>query len=515
MVAVPDMISGREALHRLDDAVENARSGHQIALSAAETHARRRDELVRLRAEGYHELAKMRLIEIKDDAAETLSIAERDAIRLLDEHKTFLATIDVDMARAAEALARLKSERRTAEQAVDAALGVYETQVAKTEQRIQSDPGYLQLKQAAETSKSVTLRAAQKLELSKADRDVKRTPYEADPLFMYLWERNFRRPEYRAGPFARSMDTWVAKTCGYDAAHLNYARLIELPDRLAEHVATMKLEEAEAQAAIGRYEGAALEADGAGALARALDGARAKLKSIDADHAAAEAAHSELRIRQERAATGDSGPHDQAARIIEEGLVHASFPDLKVLASQTTSPDDDRIVETLVKLRTQEMQMELDWRNVEAQPARRRAAVEALERVRQRFKSQGLDSPYVGLAGPAFLAAIAAYGEGPNPDYELLWRGVAGSVRQAPTQDDDFFGGPRRGRSIGVGGVIAGVVLDEIIRAAIRGGGRGGGHWGGGGWSGGGGFGGGRSSGGGFRTGGGFGGGGFKTGGGF
>jgi hypothetical protein len=497
MVAAPDFISGREALHRLDDAVETARSDFQIALSANENQTRRRNELVKLRAEGYHELAKMRLGGLKEDDAARMSAAERSAVKLLDDHQAFIATIGERVAKADAALAVLRDRRREAEVAADAALQAYEAQVAKTEQRIAADPAYLALKQGADQAKAVTARAAQKLELAKTDRETKAKPYESDPLFNYLWERKFRQPAYHGGGLTRMLDNWVAKTCRYDDAWLNYARLVELPDRLAEHVGRMKLEEAEAQAAIGRFESGALEQDGSGVLSKVLADAKAKLAAVDADHAAAEAALADLRNQQERAAAGDSGPHEEACRLIEEGLTKISFPDLKVLAAQTTTLEDDRIVDVLVKLRTQELQMDVDWRNLEAQPPRRRSAAEALETVRQKFKNQGLDSPQVMFAGPAFLAALAAYG-GANADADQLWRAIANTIRQAPGPDDDYFGGPRRGRSIGVGGIVTGMAIDAILQGALNGGR--GGRWGGGGWGGGGGgFGGG---GGGFHTGG-------------
>ena len=101
---------------------------------------------------------------------------------------------------------------------------------------------------------SVAVRAEQKLELAKTDRQEKGKPYETDPLFSYLWERKFRTPEYHKGGLSRMLDNWVAKLCRYDEAYLNYARLTELPDRIAEHLANMRLEEAEAQAAIERFE---------------------------------------------------------------------------------------------------------------------------------------------------------------------------------------------------------------------------------------------------------------------
>jgi len=515
MGAYDDVITGRDALHRLDTLTSGAREEFNAATQASDGHARRRADLARLKAESYRELARMRLDIIKSGADETLSAAELQANKLLDEHATFVATIGDKVTTAESALKDAESRRRSAETDVDAALNAYETLTTQVESEVQSDPGYLALKQGYEEAKSVAVRAEQKLELAKTDRSEKGKPYQSDPLFSYLWERKFRTPEYRKSGVSRMLDNWVAKLCGYDAAYLNYARLTELPDRIAEHMASMRLEEAEAQAAIERFEAQKLEERGANKLAGDLIKAKEKLKALDAELAAAEATHRSLREQQERAASGDSGPQEKARLVLEEGLAKASFPDLKVLAAETTTPDDDRLVEALIRLRTEELQMEVNWRNVEALPARRRAGADTLETVRRRFKEAGLDSPYVLVLRGAFEAALEAYGKGPSPDGEALWRAIQATIRQAPRDDDDYFGGRRRGRNIGVGEVVAGVILGEVIKQATRGSRWGGGGWGGG-FGGGGGWGGGSSggsSGGGFKTGGRMGGGGFKTGG--
>ncbi|HOZ27424.1 MAG TPA: hypothetical protein PLH23_09895 [Hyphomonadaceae bacterium] len=506
MAGYDDVISGRDALHRLDTLTSGAREEFDAAAQAAEGHSRRRTDLVRLRSEAYRELARMRLDVIKAGADDTLSAAEKEAERLLADHEKFLATIGGEVSQAESVLKDAEAKRRAGETEVDAALNAYETLTATVEQEVQSDPAYLGLKQGYEEARSVAVRAEQKLELAKTDRSEKGKPYEADPLFSYLWQRKFRTPEYRKGGVSRMLDNWVAKLCRYDEAYLNFARLTELPDRIAEHLASMRLEEAEAQAAIERFEAQRLEERGANKLAGELVHAREKLKALDADLAAVEAKHSELRLQQERAASGDAGPQEKARLVIEEGLAKASFPDLKVLAAETTTPDDDRIVDALIRLRTEELQLEVNWRNVEAMPARRRAGADTLEGVRRRFKDAGLDSPYVLILRGAFEAALEAYGKGPAPNGEALWRAIQATIRQAPRDDDDYFGGRRRGSNIGVGEVVAGVILGEVIKHATRGS-----RWGGGGWGGGGSSGGGSSSGGG-RSGG-FGGGGFKTGG--
>lgn len=507
MGAYDDVINGRDALHRLDTLTSNAREEFDAAAQAADGHSRRRTELARLKSESYRELARMRLDVIKAGADDTLNAAEKEAERLLAEHEQFVATIGGKVDKAAEALRNAEAKRRAGETDVDAALAAYETLTAAVEKEVQEDPSYISLKQAFEDSKAVAIRAEQKLELAKTDQVEKGKPYQSDPLFSYLWERKFRAPDYRKGGLSRMLDGWVAKLCRYDDAYLNYARLTELPDRIAEHLASMRLEEAEAQAAIERFEAQRLEERGAGKLAGDLVKAREALKALDAELGRAEAEHAGLRLQQERAASGDAGPQEQARLAIEDGLAKASFPDLKVLAAETTTPEDDKIVDMLIRLRTEELQMEVNWRNVEAMPARRRAGAETLEGVRRRFKEAGLDSQYVLVLRGAFEAALEAYGKGPAPDGEALWRAIKATIRQAPRNDDGYFGGPRRGRNIGVGDVVAGVILGEVIKAATRGS-RWGGGWGGGGFGGGG----GSSGGGGFKTGGRIGGGGgFKT----
>jgi hypothetical protein len=521
MSGYDDLISGRDALHRLDTLTSGARLEFDSAAKAADGHSRRRADLARMKSEFYRELAAMRLDVIKAGDVAKLNEAERQATKLLADHEVFIANIGGEVEKAASALAEVEARRRAGEAEADAALETYEKLTEETEKEVQADPAYIALKDGFENAKSVTARSVQKLELAKGDRETKSKPYEADPLFKYLWDRKFRTTEYRGGGMTRALDNWVAKLCGYDNAYMNYARLTELPDRIAEHLARMRLEEIEAEAAIERFEAQRLEEKGAGKLAAALDAAKDRLKMLDGELDAAEARHGDLRMQQEKAASGDAGPQEQARRVIEAGFAKASFPDLKVLAAETTTLDDDRIVDALIKLRTEELQMEVNWRNVEALPARRRVSTDTLEQVRRRFKESGLDSPYVMLLRGAFEAAVEAYGRGPKPDGDMLWRAITATVQQAPQQDDSYFGGRRRGRSVGlpgeVVGGIAGVIINEVIREATRSGmrGRWGGGWGGGdgGW-GGGGFGGGGSSsgGGGFKTTGRIGGGGgFKT----
>ncbi len=119
---VADLISGRDALHLLDTLTSKAREDFDAAARSAESFSRRRSELARLKAEGYRELARMRLDVIRAGADDTLGAAESEATRLLEQHDQFLQTIDGDVAKAAEALSEAEARRREGEAEVDAAL---------------------------------------------------------------------------------------------------------------------------------------------------------------------------------------------------------------------------------------------------------------------------------------------------------------------------------------------------------------------------------------------------------
>lgn len=93
-------------------------------------------------------------------------------------------------------------------------------------------------------SNDVVRNAEEKAARAEAHRDEKRRPYESDPLFMYLWRRRFGTRDYEASNLVRYFDRKVAHLIGYEAARVNYAMLLELPDRLREHAERLKQEAA-------------------------------------------------------------------------------------------------------------------------------------------------------------------------------------------------------------------------------------------------------------------------------
>jgi len=195
--------------------------------------------------------------------------------------------------------------------------------------------------------------------VAQNDRQEKGRPYDDDPLFSYLWNRKFRTVDYEAGALTRTLDGWVAKLCGYDKAHLTYARLTELPERLAEHVGHVEALEVEAETALKTIETRTLREGGVDDQEAGIEKIRATIRQIDTQVEGAEERHLARSKSHQDAIEARTGPAEEARKILATALRKMNFPDLRIMVAQTVELEDDRIVDRLVKLRAEEMQLDL------------------------------------------------------------------------------------------------------------------------------------------------------------
>lgn len=514
------MTAGRDALHQIDASIADARSRLARASDAAASDARTLAELDQREMSVFHGLADLRLVQIKDDSGNggALGEADRKAGALIAAHQTAVADMAAARDAAALELSRLEAARRNAEADVAAAIERHEAAAAATRARLEQDDDYLAKAAAIEELSAMTARAEQKLELARDDRTKKGAAYEEDPLFQYLRRRNFATRDYRAFPLYAVLDRWVAGLIDYRDHRLNYERLLELPERIADHVERLKSEMEAARASLERYERDALGKDGAGQLRDAVNAARALVETLDRQIAEAETGHQALASRHADAAAGKAGPLAEARALIAGALAKISVPDLKVMAAETAGPEDDRLVDALIRTRRERMEFEEARRAAVGSLDALGRRLTELEDIRRRFKSARFDSPYSEFAGKDVLALLIVEFLRGALSRDDLWRKIERSHRTRRRDWDNDFGGDEWRGGFGLPDNWGGTM---------------GGSWGGGSWGGGA----PRSpgsprpprppriprmpsGGGGFRTGGGFGGGakrggGFKTGGGF
>ena len=434
------MISSRQALSQLEQAIVGVRRDEDRLTAMLKSAT---EETARLRArqsEAYKALARLRLDDLRANAVTgELDAAERDALAAIEKGKAALAAVAEKRAALVDKIAggekTLDERADRLEKALDAIAALTE----RTKARLAADAVWIAARDRVADAEAKAAAAADKAAQAEKDLEEKRKPYDADPLFSYLWKRGYGTSAYRAGFIARYFDQKVARLVGYDKARANYYMLNEIPVRLREHATRLDAAIAAAKSALVALERRGLEADGVAkleaeaaaaeearkALATELGGAKAELADLDKEQAATLAPggeHSMGRARDGRAAararTDLATPHQEALT--------------------TPTPEDERIVATLREiepaLRRREAEQE-EVRKTAVELARKRTE---LESSRETYYREGYDDPRGKFSN--------------GPDIGSVIGGMLGGMLTSRNLNDAFGRGwsnPSRGSSGG------------------------------------------------------------------
>ena len=431
-------------------------------------------------------LARLRLREIErgGELMETLDETGRRVTQILAQRGEAQAALGTQIAAAQEALAKQEQERTAQHAVVDAAEEAVDAAEAAAQRALAADAAYRAALDKAQASDGVADQAEAKATEAGADRAEKGKPYEADPLFTYLWSRGYGTSSYRAGPLTRLFDGWVARVGVFEPLRRNYFVLSELPARFNEHAKRMRALADEDVAGLRAVEQKAADAAGVPERERALDAAEEALTAIDRR---IEERGADLDALQEKRASFASGEDElsrQCTQLLSETLRRERMKTLRERANRTTdNPDDDKAVDELTVIRTETPRLEAEVARYRQLHETQRERTAKLEEIRKRFKEHRYDavtSEFVNSALIATLLGQLLSGALGVPD---IWDALTKQQRYRHLGSNPRFGsggfprGPSPWRMPGGGGLPKG---------------------------------------GGFRTGGGFGrGGGFRTGGGF
>jgi chromosome segregation ATPase len=487
------MLSGQELLANIERMLdgtrrERAKLDVELERSSAELARVRQAELGVLSV-----LARLRLREIESgELVEALDDTGRQVTELLGSRAGAQAQVETEVKAAEAALAEVQKERGARSAAVDAAEKALDSAEAEAQKRLAEDDKYRAQLEKARASDGVADLAEEKAQAARNDRIEKGKPYEADPLFKYLWARGFGTSEYRAGAFTRLLDRWVARVCDYEPLRRDYWLLSELPARFDEHSTRMRALADEEVTAVQALEVKAAEAAGVPKRASALEQSQQEL--ADADKTVEEH-DAELDTLVDKRASFASGEDDLSRRctaLLSDMFRREKMKTLRDRANRTSTRDDDQAVDELTAVRAEIPRLEDEVGRYKALHETHRDRTTRLEEIRKRFKEHRFDavsSEFVNSALVTTLLAQLLAGSLGVPD---IWDAIVKQQRFRKLAADPRFGSGGFPRVPGPWHMPGGLPK--------------GGGWGKGGF--GGGFG-----GGGFRTGGGFGGGGFRTGG--
>lgn len=501
------MLSGPKALKALDDALKDIRREEdeitrRISRATERMGKLRETELVQLRT-----LAEIRLSEdARADLAGRMSRVEEQAHEMLRAHSTAMDKLSAQLAEQDKTLDALSEARNTALNDLVAQRDEVEALKKALSVELSAEAQYRRAVEAEDALEATAENARTKAVQAAGDRAEKGAPYRGDPLFMYLWERGYGTPQYRAGGLTRLLDGWVARLVGYAEARPNFFMLNAIPERLQAHAERLEADATAAAETRTALENAAIDAAGGKHARQAIGALEARIAEIDAEIIAAEDAREAFAEEHKHLAAGGDPKYEDAVQLLAQAIGDMDAAQLLADARATGTPRDDAIVAKIddTRARIAEDRAELDEQRARLKTLETRRR--ELEDIAFEFKKSHYDDPRSRFGEDRLVGDLLN---------EFLKGAITASTYWGHWhQSQDWSGG--------TGPIVPPAKSKKKRRSgfAIPPGGfgprpRSGGSWGSG-ESGGfsrprpGGFG-----GGGFKTGGGFKGGGFKTGGGF
>ena len=389
------MITGRDTLQEINDYVLQAQSQIENADREMDNLTSRLSRLRIEEAEQFRQLARFRLDEMNaGQMAARLDKAHHAVPAFLDQHKQALAELENGLEQEKQSQQKLEQQRESRIDARDKAVEALQRQLEMSKGKLEQDEGYRLQQEKAVRAAEVAGRAAEKASQSEADLASKGKPYQEDSIFMYLWQRRYMTPDYRANRIIRSLDNWVARLIDYRETRADYHMLNELPVRLREHADQAAEESKRQQQALQVLERQAAEKDGVGTLQSALEKAELQLQQVNDEIEAHEKRYQELLEQKADFAAGEDEYTQKAVEVLLAELEREDTIELYRQAQATPRPEDDAIVMQLHKLQQEQQETNKRISELKADRQQQRKALEELTNLRGKFRRSNYDAGY-------------------------------------------------------------------------------------------------------------------------
>ena len=194
------MQSGRQTLSQIEGAVAQVQDDESRIDTSLHAVLGRQETLRGQRTDALRELARVKLTEMAAGRlVGNLDAAEQHAYQLLEDRKYRLVTSSARRELALREVAAAEQAGHAAGTAVEQALAAVETIRAGAERTVQAQPGWQAAKAGTDAAAAIAAEADKKATQSEGELGAKKLPYDGDPLFLYLWNRNFGTQRYKAG----------------------------------------------------------------------------------------------------------------------------------------------------------------------------------------------------------------------------------------------------------------------------------------------------------------------------
>ena len=401
------MWTGIAALRNIDQTLQTIRNDvvrldnqlSQLTGSIA-TNQRRRLKII-------NDIAAVRLAEIeKGELQENLTAADQQAAQILQQREVALDAVNTDIEALNQKIVDAELEREQQLNKVNEISQQIDDAEAKVQEQLKIDKDYIAQLEKARTANSVAQEASHKAQQSQADMAKKSEPFEQDPLFMYLWQRQYGTTDYKGRLFSRFMDGWVAKLIKYEPARVNFWNLTEIPKRLQEHADSVtEIADTEHQS-LQQLELMALQNAGVKALEEQLVILRLELDERDDVLEQLEGTLNEkLEQRAQFVAGQDEYIHRCIARLTQ-ALDHQNLRSIHRYVLATNSPTDDKLVIELQSVDDKLADVGDDLQDARLIYDKKLDKLKQLEQVRRNFKNSRFDDVRSGFGNESLLANV-------------------------------------------------------------------------------------------------------------
>lgn len=401
------MWTGTSALKNLDQSLQTIRNevvrldGQlQLLTDTMASNQRHRVKLI-------NDIAQVRLAEIESgDLQASLTAADQQAAEILQDRAAALDALNVEIERSHHEITEAETKRDALLREVNAS----SQKLVDVEQTVQTalkaDKAYMAQFSKASEADSVARESERKVEQAQADMAEKASPYQADELFIYLWDRGYGTTEYHGGFFARFMDGWVARVINYEESRVNYWNLTEIPKRLSEHADRVGDIADEQHMALQQLELDALEQAGANTLEAELEQLRGQLDQHDDG---IEGIETNLNSKLEARALFVAGDDDFVKRCLArlaQALNHQDLNSIHRYVQATTSLTDDKLVLELQRVDLKQNDIDAELTEIRNLHDAKLTKLKELEKVRRDFKNSRYDDVRSGFGNQALIASV-------------------------------------------------------------------------------------------------------------
>ena len=401
------MWTGTSALKNIDQTLKTIRNDVVRLDAELSQLAENLADNQRQRLKIINGIATVRLVEIeRGELHSGLSSADTRANKLLQQRQVALTSLNQEIDTQNQQIVQAEQTRNDKlEQVNEISQQLVDTE-AKVQDQLKDDAEYLVQLEQARAAESIALEANAKVEDAQSDMAEKAAPYQADRLFMYLWERHYATTEYKAGLFTRFMDGFVATTIDYEPARINFWNLTEIPKRLAEHAASVTQLADDQHMEVQQLELNALDKADMRELEAKLDTQRQQLDAQDDDLEGYETELNEQLEQRAKYVAGQDQYMVECVTQLTDALDHQDLQAVHRYVMATNSPTDDQLVVELQRVDARLDALTEGLTDVRGLHDKKLGRLKELEEVRRNFKNSRFDDVRSGFGNESVVAGV-------------------------------------------------------------------------------------------------------------